>query len=54
MNLRRLTHVQHSTDGVDGAGALVALDIEKTFNTLGWEYLWEVLIRMGFGPKLIA
>ena len=27
MNLRRLTHVQRSTDGVDNAGDLVALDI---------------------------
>ena len=54
MNLRRLTHVQRSTDNVNNAGALVALDIEKAFNTLGWSYLWEVLNRMGFGPKFLS
>ena len=36
MNLRRLSHVIHSVDGSDLDAALVALDIEKAFDTLGW------------------
>ena len=42
MNLRRLSHVMHMVDGSDLETALVALDIEKAFDTLGWAYLWEV------------
>ena len=43
MNLRRLSHVMHSVQDSETAMAVAALDIEKAFDTLGRDYLWEVL-----------
>ena len=54
MNLRRLTHIMHMILDQEMEAALVALDIEKTFDTLGWDYMRELLKRMGLGDKLVG
>ncbi|KAJ1123023.1 hypothetical protein NDU88_001496 [Pleurodeles waltl] len=54
MNIRRLAHVLHKTFDSAFPTALVALDMEKAFNTLSWEYLWEVMRRMGIGPIFLS
>ncbi|KAJ1125109.1 hypothetical protein NDU88_003547 [Pleurodeles waltl] len=53
MNIRRLAHRLHEIRGSVFPAALVALDMEKAFNMLSWEYLWEVMCRMGIGPVFL-
>ena len=43
----------HETQDQEMEAAFVALDVEKAFNTLGWDYLWEVLERMGLGDEFM-
>ncbi|KAJ1158704.1 hypothetical protein NDU88_011392 [Pleurodeles waltl] len=49
ITLWRLPHVLHSVAGMDLAAVVVALDTEKVFDTLGLDYLWEMLQWMGLG-----
>ena len=51
INLRRLSHVMHTVDGSDTDAALVALDIEKAFDTLGWTYLLKVCVAWDLDPN---
>ena len=33
---------------------MVFLDIEKAFDSVVWDYLWQVMGALGTGPKYIA
>lgn len=33
---------------------VLGLDATKTFDSIGWDYLWWVLKHFGFGEKLIT
>ncbi|KAJ1118887.1 hypothetical protein NDU88_007074 [Pleurodeles waltl] len=46
LNIRRLIRILHSTTETEAVA--VALDIEKAFDTLGWEYLIRTLKAFGF------
>ncbi|KAJ1181144.1 hypothetical protein NDU88_006354 [Pleurodeles waltl] len=54
MNIRRLAHILHETRDTAFPTALVALDMEKAFNTLPWEYLWEEMRQMVIGPVFLS
>lgn len=54
INLRRLYTVLASTDGVARSGIVASLDIEKAFDSVEWNCLWEVLQRFRFRPTFIS
>lgn len=37
-----------------GNRALLSLDTNKAFDSVGWRYLWAVLSKCGFGDRFIA
>ena len=50
INNRRLIHVIQESRQMEGEPVAVSLDVEKAFDTLGWQYLHAVLGEMQFGP----
>ena len=53
MTLRRLSNIMCAVQDQEMDAALAALDIEKAFDMLGWDYLWEALERMGLGDEFL-
>ena len=53
LNTRRLLHIMQGVPRWGEALATVALDIEKAFDTLGWQYLHAVMAAMQFGPHYV-
>lgn len=45
-NLRLLSLILHSTALYEGQYSLALLDIEQAFDSLSWEFCWEVLYKM--------
>lgn len=54
INLRRLyTNISHAST-TDAQGVVVSLNAEKAFDLVEWEFLWQVLAKLNFGPNIIS
>lgn len=53
INLRRLyTNISRAAI-TESPGVVASLDAEKAFDSVEWEFLWQVLKKFNFGPKFI-
>lgn len=53
INIHRLFTNIHAPHSNPGTWVIAFLDTEKGLDTVEWEYLWEVMRRMGFPPVFI-
>ncbi|XP_072009068.1 ATP synthase subunit C lysine N-methyltransferase isoform X1 [Engystomops pustulosus] len=54
INIRRLLlNLQIPADNI-GQRAVLTLDAAKAFDSVEWQYLWEVMRVIGFGPNFIS
>ncbi|MBN3290062.1 LIN1 transcriptase, partial [Polypterus senegalus] len=53
-NLRRLFNVIYSPTKSNTPEILLSLDAEKAFDMIEWKYLFTILEKFGFGPKICA
>lgn len=54
MNICRLFHNLQYPHDCTPTRAIVSLDTCKAFDSVEWPYLFQVLLRYGFGPRIIA
>ena len=52
-NIRLVEDTIHFTQVNDIPGILLAIDFEKAFDSLSWEYIYKCLEAFNFGPKFI-
>ena len=45
--------ILHYTEKENIAGLLMLIEFEKAFDSVSWEFLYETLKPLGFGPKMI-
>lgn len=50
-NIRRLAHVLQALESSKEEWTLAFLDIEQAFDSVRWEYIWQVLHKLGLGPR---
>lgn len=52
-NIRRCLHIIEKINHEGLSTILVSLDTEKAFDSVGWEYLYQVMEKFGFRKKFI-
>lgn len=52
-NIRRCLHIIEQINHERTSAILVSLDAEKAFDSVGWEYLYQVMEKFGFCKKFI-
>ena len=52
-NSRLIYDILHYTEKENIPGRLMLIDFEKAFDSVSWEFLYETLKLLGFGPKMI-
>ncbi|KAJ1214721.1 hypothetical protein NDU88_002339 [Pleurodeles waltl] len=52
-NVHRLLSLMESAASMEPGSAVLAIDIEKAFDSLEWDYLYMVLAHMGLGEGFI-
>ena len=52
-NSRLIYDILHYTEKENIPGLLMLIDFEKAFDSVSWEFLYETLKLLGFGPKTI-
>ena len=53
-NIRRLFNVMHYVVNDQEPVVAASLDVEKAFDRIEWNYLFEVFQRMNIGPKYVG
>lgn len=52
-NIRRTLHVMDHITQNKTSAILISLDAEKAFDSVGWDYLFQVMERFGFNKEVI-
>ena len=52
-NIRAITDIIEYTKRTNKPGILLCIDFEKAFDSLEWNFMYEVLDKMNFGPSFI-
>ena len=53
LNLRRLQGVITRSHTLAEDAVVLSLDAKLAFDTVEWQYMWEVLRKVGVGPQFI-